>query len=165
MVAVVFASLMPLCAQDAKQAPAPQPASAQDSKQEQSAPPASGQKQEELKKVRPKPATSNQVAEPAEEDTEVATDDYSFNPLESKNEVQRGDFYEKTRKNYRAAANDYIRATKYNDGNSEAWLKLAEVEEKLHDMKAARDAFTKYLTLEPDSKRAPEIKKKLEKLK
>lgn len=150
VVAIVFASLVPLCAQD------PKP--------EQAQPPASGQ-QPELKRGHPQPATSDEEAAPPEEDTEVAKEDFSFNPLQSKHEVERGEFYEKTKKNYRAAANRYIRATKYNDGNSEAWLKLGAAEEKLHDTKAAHDAYAKYLELEPDSKRASEIKKKLEKLK
>jgi tetratricopeptide (TPR) repeat protein len=150
VIAMVFASLVPLCAQDSKP---------------DQTPPAAEQKPGELKKERPQPAVSDKEEIPPEEDGGVANEEFSFNPLQSKHELERGEFYEKTKKNYRAAANRYIRATKYNDGNSEAWLKLGEAEEKLHDGKAARDAYTKYLALEPDAKKAAEIKKKLERLK
>jgi hypothetical protein len=33
------------------------------------------------------------------------------------------------------------RATKYNDGDAETWLKLGETEERLKDKPAARDAY------------------------
>ena len=56
-------------------------------------------------------------------------------------------------------------ATKWNDGNSDAWLRLGEAEEKNKDSKAARDAYEKYLKLAPDAKNASEVRKKLEKLK
>lgn len=144
VIIAVFACLAPLRAQDAK-------------------PPE--QKPAELQKRRPQPATSDKEAVPPEEDTEVANEEFSFNPLQSKHEIERGDFYAKTRKDYRAAAARYVRATKYNDGNSEAWLKLGEAEEKLHDPKAAKDAYDKYLSIEPDGKKAGEVKKRLNKLK
>jgi tetratricopeptide (TPR) repeat protein len=124
-----------------------------------------GQKPGELKKERPQATTSDKEAVPPEEDTEIANEDFSFNPLQSKHELERGEFYEKTKKNFRAAANRYIRATKFNDGNSEAWLKLGEAEEKLHDSKAAADAYKKYLDIEPQGKKAADVKKRLDKLK
>jgi hypothetical protein len=39
------------------------------------------------------------------------------------------------------------------------------VQEKLHDSKAAREAYGKYLELAGDAKNASEIRKRLEKLK
>ena len=43
-------------------------------------------------------------------------------------------------------------------------LRLAEADEKLHDIPGARDAYTKYLALDPPAKDAEIVKKKLEKL-
>ena len=56
-------------------------------------------------------------------------------------------------------------ATKWNSGESEAWLRLGEAQEKLKDHKAAREAYSKYLELAADAKNAEEIRKKVEKLK
>ncbi len=118
----------------------------------------------QLKKQRPQPATSGKQEVPPEEDTSLAVKEYSFNPLQSENELKVGNFYFKTGK-YRSAAMRFTEATKWNDGNSEAWLRLGETEEKLKDPKAAKEAFTKYLALAADAKNAPEIRKKLQKLK
>jgi predicted TPR repeat methyltransferase len=56
-------------------------------------------------------------------------------------------------------------ATKWNDGYSEAWLRLGETEEKLKDPKAAKEAYARYLELASDAKNAAEIRKKVQKLK
>src|SRR5271157_274956 len=76
--------------------------------------------------------TSGKQEVPAEEDKAVATQDYSFNPLQSLKEIQTGNFYFK-KGSYRAAAGRFLEATKWNDGNAEAWLRLGETEEKLRD--------------------------------
>jgi len=101
---------------------------------------------------------------PPEEDTTVATKEYAFNPLQAKKEITVGNEYFK-KHSYRAAAGRYTEATKWNSGEPEAWLRLGEAQEKLKDMKAAREAYSKYLELASDDKRADEIRKKLEKLK
>jgi tetratricopeptide (TPR) repeat protein len=101
---------------------------------------------------------------PAEEDAGAVPKQYSFNPLQSKKEVTVGEFYLK-KGDSRAAAGRFREATKWNDGNSDAWLRLGEAEEKNKDSKAARDAYEKYLKLAPDAKNASEVRKKLEKLK
>jgi tetratricopeptide (TPR) repeat protein len=118
----------------------------------------------QLKKQRSQPATSGQQAAPPEEDTSLAVKEYSFNPLQAEKELQIGNFYFKTGK-YRSAAMRFTEATKWNDGNSDAWLRLGETEEKLKDTKAAKEAYTKYLALASDAKNAAEIRKKLHKLK
>ncbi len=118
----------------------------------------------QLKKQRPQPATTGKQEVPPEEDTSLAVKEYSFNPLQSENELKIGNFYFKTGK-YRSAAMRFTEATKWNDGNSEAWLRLGETEEKLKDPKAAKEAYTKYLALASDAKNAAEIRKKLQKLK
>ncbi len=133
---------------------------AQDSGKSQSAPDsAPGQ----LQKTRPQPATSDKEEVPPEEDSSLATTTYSFNPLQSKKDVMAGKFYAR-RGNYRAAARRYLDATKWDDGNSEAWLLLGEANEKLKDKDAARGAYKKYLQLASDAKNAAEIRKKLAKL-
>ena len=131
----------------------------------QSQPQPSGKgQQDELKKERPPAKSSGTEAIPPEEDAEVATDTYSFNPLLAEKSLKVGKFYLKQGK-YRAAEGRFRDATKWNDGNSEAWLRLGEVEEKLKDKAAAREAYQKYLELASDAKNAAEIRKRLEKLK
>jgi tetratricopeptide (TPR) repeat protein len=112
----------------------------------------------------PKPPPEEQVQLPPEEDKADVPKQYAFNPLQSKKEVTVGDFYFK-KADYRAAAIRFLEATRWNDGNAEAWLRLGETQEKNHDAKAAREAYEKYLKLAPDTKAAAEVKKKLEKLK
>jgi hypothetical protein len=122
---------------------------------------------DQLKKERPKPATSDKEEIPPEEDASLANDTYSFNPLQSKKDVGVGDEYAK-KHNFHAAALRYRSATKWDDGNLDAWLKLGSAEEKLRDPDSARQAYSKYLELatdSKDSKTAAEVRKRLEKLK
>jgi|ERR1039458_541288 tetratricopeptide (TPR) repeat protein len=118
----------------------------------------------QLKKDRSQPATSGKEAVPPEEDTSLAVKEYAFNPLQAENELKIGNFYFKTGK-YRSAAMRFQEATKWNEGYSDAWLRLGETEEKLKDSKAAKEAYTKYLEFASDAKNAAEIRKKLQKLK
>jgi tetratricopeptide (TPR) repeat protein len=118
----------------------------------------------QLKTERPQPATSDKEEVPPEEDTSLVTTKYSFNPLQSKKDVLAGKFYAR-KGNPRAAALRYRDATRWDESNSEAWLLLAEAEEKLKDKPAARDAYKKYLELDSDAKNADDIRKKLAKLK
>ena len=101
---------------------------------------------------------------PPQEDKAKTEEVYTFNPLRSKKDVTVGEFYYK-KSDFKAAAGRFREATKWNDGNAEAWLRLGDAEEKMNDAKAAREAWTKYLQLAPDAKNAAEIKKKIEKLK
>jgi len=119
---------------------------------------------DDLKKQRPQPPASTQEEVPKEEDTAIGEKEYAFNPLQAEKEIRVGDFYFKKGK-YRAAAERFREATKWNGGSSEAWLRLGEAEEREKDPKAAKEAYAKYLDLSPDAKNAPEIRKKLEKLK
>jgi tetratricopeptide (TPR) repeat protein len=125
-------------------------------------PPAS---KDELKK-RPseEPKTSDKEYVPPEEDTAIAVTEYSFNPLQAEKELRTGNYYFH-KGSYRAAAMRFREATRWNDGSSEAWLRLGEAEEKLKDGKAAREAYTKYLGMATDAKNADEIRKRLRKLK
>ena len=132
--------------------------------QQASPPPDSQRKQGELKRERKPPATSDKEEIPPEEDTSLAKEDFSFNPLQALKEIDAGNFYFR-KGSFLAAANRYRNATKCNEGNAEAWLKLGEASEKLKDRKAAREAYAKYLEVDPDAKNAVEIRKKIGKLK
>ncbi len=118
----------------------------------------------ELKTERPQPARNDAIEAPPEEDTSLAVTNYSFNPLQSERDVRVGNYYFKLGR-YRAAEGRYRDATKWNDGNSDAWLHLGEAAEKSKDKEAAREAYAHYLKLEPNAKNAAEIRKKIEKLK
>ncbi len=100
---------------------------------------------------------------PPEEDKTGAPPTFTFNPVQSKIEVERGDFYFH-KGNYTAAVSRYDEATKWNDGNAIAWRSLGEAEEKKANKKAALEAYHKYLELSPDAKDAKDIKNRLAKL-
>lgn len=120
---------------------------------------------DDLKKERPKPPVSDQEEVPKEEDESLTTSkEYSFNPLQAQKEIRVGNYYFK-KGAYRAAAMRFREATKWNMGAAEAWLRLGEAAEKQKDDKTVKEAFSKYLELAADAKDAPEIRKKLEKLK
>jgi Flp pilus assembly protein TadD len=101
---------------------------------------------------------------PPEEDASAVPEQYSFNPVKSKRDVAVGEFYFK-KGDYKGAALRFTSATRWNDANAEAWLKLGETREKQQDAKGAREAYERYLQLAPDAKNAPEVKRRLEKLK
>ncbi len=113
----------------------------------------------ELKKDRPKPQSSKEAV-PPEEDKALGTEEYAFNPLQAEKEVKIGGFYLK-KGSYLAAANRFVEATKWNPGYAEAYFWWGEAEEKLKDLKTAREAWSKFLELAPEDKRAEEVKKKL----
>ncbi len=117
-----------------------------------------------LETERPKAATSPKEEVPPEEDTALTTTEYSFNPLQSNKDVSVGNQYFKNHK-FRAAELRYTSATKWNEGNAEAWLRLGEVAERLKDTQKARQAYQKYLELASDAKNAADIRKKVEKMK
>lgn len=120
--------------------------------------------QKKLETERPKPAVDPKEEIPPEEDTALTTTEYSFNPLQSAKDVGVGNQYLK-RGRLRAAEMRYTSATKWNDGNAEAWLKLGEVAERLKDNDKAKTAYGKYLELASDAKNAKDIRKRMEKMK
>jgi tetratricopeptide (TPR) repeat protein len=101
---------------------------------------------------------------PPDEDKANAKEEIVFNPVTSKHDVAVGDEYFK-KGNFRAAAARYRDATKFNEGNADAWLRLGDAEDRMHDAKAAKEAWERYLQLAPEAKNAAEVKKKLAKLK
>ncbi len=117
--------------------------------------PAWGQEQ------KPAPKAQEEQAPPEEDVTAVPpVKEYAFNPIQADKEVKIGIFYFK-KGSYKAAANRFREATKWNPGMSEAYLRLGEAAEKLRDKKAAHDAYAKFLELAPEDKRAEAVKKKV----
>src|ERR1700728_3969927 len=101
---------------------------------------------------------------PPEEDKAKIQEEYAFNPVKSNKDVTVGEFYFK-KNDFKAAAGRFREAPKWNDGNAAAWLRLGDAEDKMHDAKAAREAWEKYLQVAPDAKNAAEVRRKLDKLK
>jgi outer membrane protein assembly factor BamD (BamD/ComL family) len=108
----------------------------------------------------PKDLPPEDVQLPPEEDKAKIQQQYSFNPLQSQRDVTVGEFYFK-KGDFKAAAGRFREATKWNDGNAEAWLRLGDAEYKMKDSKAAHEAWEKYLQLAPEAKNAAEVRKKL----
>ncbi len=97
---------------------------------------------------------------PPEEDESIIPEKVPFNPMESDRSIKVGNYYWHKGK-YRAALQRYELAAKYNPSSAEAYFKVAETEEKLKNVDAAKIAFQKVIKLAPDSKLAQEAKKKL----
>ena len=117
--------------------------------------------QQPPKPKEPPPAKQDPVeVEPPEEDEALKPKEYSFNPLEAQRDLRTGEFYFK-KASFKAAAKRFEEATLYDPGFAEAFLRLGETREKLHDKKGAAAAYQKYLELKPDSKLAASIKKKI----
>jgi tetratricopeptide (TPR) repeat protein len=105
----------------------------------------------------------SQEQEPPEEDSNLKPKEYSFNPLQANKELQVGNEYWK-KHSYKAAAMRFREATRWNPNLVEAWLRLGEAEEKRRNLKDAKEAYAKYLELQPDAKDAAEIRKKIARL-
>lgn len=114
-------------------------------------------------KEAPKPAAQqppSEEQEPPEEDANLKPKVYAFNPLQANKELQVGmEYFHK--RSYKAAAGRFREATNWNPNLAEAWLRLGEAEEKRKNRKDARDAYAKYLELQPEAKDAAEVRKKI----
>jgi Flp pilus assembly protein TadD len=108
--------------------------------------------------------SKDNVQLPPEEDAAAIPEQYSFNPVKSKRDVSVGEFYFK-KGDFKGAAQRFTSATKWNDANAEAWLRLGETKEKQQDADGAREAYQRYLQLAPNAKNVGDVKKRLEKLK
>jgi tetratricopeptide (TPR) repeat protein len=98
---------------------------------------------------------------PPEEDEELQpAKEYTFNPLQAEKELRIGNYYFK-KGSYKAAVNRFQEATRWNANLAEAYVRLGDAEEKRKNRKGAREAYTKFLELAPEDKRADEIRKKL----
>ncbi len=108
----------------------------------------------------PQPVT--QFPEPPEEDESLAPKQYALNPVQAKKESTAGDYYFK-KSNYRAAERRYVEATRWDPGSPEAFHKLGEAREKLHEYGPAREAYLKYIQLSEDPKEKEAVQKKMAK--
>jgi tetratricopeptide (TPR) repeat protein len=100
------------------------------------------------------------AAEPPEEDQALAVKEYAFNPVQAEKELKIGNYYFKTG-SYTAAKLRFLEATKWNPNYAEAYLRLGDTYEKLKDRPATRQAYEKYLELDPKAKDAAAVKTKL----
>jgi len=102
---------------------------------------------------------------PPEEDETLKekVGEYTLNPLQAQKELKIGNFYFKkgTASGFRAAAMRFEEATKWDPNYADAFLRLAETQEKLKKTDLAKAAYEKYLALAPDAKNAASIRKKL----
>jgi len=98
--------------------------------------------------------------EPPEEDRNTEhPKEYTLNPIQAEKEMNVGHYYFK-RGSFKAAAHRFEEATKWNPGLADAYYKLGESRTKLKDEKGAREAFEKYLELQPDGKEAASLRKR-----
>lgn len=104
----------------------------------------------------------NPPQEPPEEDVSPsqANKEYVLNPLQAEKEIRIGNYYFK-KSSYKAAMRRYEEAVKWDPNSAEGWYKLGEAQLKLGNQKEFREAWTKYLALEPDGKYSAAVKKKL----
>jgi tetratricopeptide (TPR) repeat protein len=102
----------------------------------------------------PSPQVDEQ--EPPEEDQSLKPEVFDFNPLQATKEIDVGNQYLKRGK-FSAAAYRYERASKFDPGSVEAFLKLGDAKEKLHLYADARAAYTQYFELAKDAKDAKEV--------
>lgn len=100
---------------------------------------------------------------PEEEDESAKPKEYVFNPIQAENELKIARYYMK-RGSHKAAALRCEEALKWNPQSADAYLLLGESRERLKDPKAAAEAYRKYLEIAADSKLAPDVRKRLEKL-
>jgi tetratricopeptide (TPR) repeat protein len=102
------------------------------------------------------PPPAPQEQEPPEEDQSLKPEVFDFNPLQATKEIDVGNQYFK-RDRFNAAAGRFERATKFDPGSAEAFMRLGEAQEKLHLFAAARAAYTKYFELAKDAKDSKEV--------
>ena len=105
-------------------------------------------------------AQKPEPVEPPEEDASLKVKEYSLNPVQAEKEYKVGLFYAK-KKSWRAAANRFDEAVKWNPGYAGAHYKLAEMLENLGEKDRAVEAWKQFLEAAPDDKRAPSVQRKL----
>jgi tetratricopeptide (TPR) repeat protein len=93
-------------------------------------------------------AVEKEQAPPEEDETRQPVKEYAFNPLQAQRELRVGNFYFRQGK-YKAAANRFSEAVKWNPALAEGYFRLGQAEEKLRDQKAAREAYAKFVQLAP----------------
>lgn len=101
------------------------------------------------------------VQEPPEEDVSLQPKtEYVLNPLQAEKELKIGNYYFK-KGSFKAAARRYEEAVKWDPNSADGWYKLGEAQSKLGNDKAFREAWAKYLEVQPDGKYVASVKKRL----
>lgn len=113
---------------------------------------------EEARKAELPPGFEHMVDE--DEDVLVDPTEYAFNPIQAKKELKIGDFYAK-RGNHRAAVGRYMEALKWNPSYGEAFWKLGRSREEMNQSAEALEAYRKFVKVEPESKKARELRKRI----
>lgn len=108
-------------------------------------------------------AQKPEPVEPPEEDASLKIKEYALNPVQAEKEYKVGIFYAK-KKSWRAAANRFEEAVKWNPGYADAHYKLAETLEKLGDAERTREAWQQFIENAPDDKRVAEAQKRVKEL-
>ncbi|WP_155121406.1 hypothetical protein [Bryobacter aggregatus] len=101
--------------------------------------------------------------EPPEEDETLMKEkkEYEFNPLQAQKEIKIGLYYMK-KGSYRAASGRFLEATYWDPTSADALYELGKARERAGNQKGKKEAWTKFLELAPDDKRAAEVRKKLD---
>lgn len=102
------------------------------------------------------------AVDPPEEDEIMIKEkkEYEFNPIQAQSEIKIGHYYMK-KGSYRAAAGRFLEATLWDPTNPEGFYELGKAHERAGNQKGKREAWSKFLELAPEDKRAAEIQKKL----
>ncbi len=115
------------------------------------------------------PEDTSQPADPfagltdEDEDYAPAERTYAFNPVQARNELKVGIYYAK-KGNHKAAAGRFQEAVRWDSNLAEAYWRLGTAREKLSDTTEAIRAYDSFLRLEPSSKKARQVGRRVEQL-
>lgn len=106
-----------------------------------------------------------EVSELVDEDEQFAPkrQEYAFNPVQARNELKVGNYYAK-KGSYRAAAGRYEEATRWDASFAEAYWRLGLALERLGSREEAVRAYTTFLRIEPDGRKARTVRRSLARL-
>ena len=88
---------------------------------------------------------------------------YAFNPVQANKELKVGNYYFK-KGSYAAAATRYLEATRWDSNFADAFWRLGMTHEKLQNPREAIAAYTRYLAIDPTSKKRREVRLRLERM-
>ncbi len=119
-----------------------------------------------------RPDSAQASAEPADafaglvdEDEEYAPpkQEYAFNPVQARKEFKVGLYYAKKGK-HRAAAGRFLEATRWDNSYGEAFWRLGNSRESLGEAEEALTAYSRYLEIDANSKKARQVRSRIERL-
>ena len=109
-----------------------------------------------------RPAEQSQLVD---EDEDFARPErtYAFNPVQAAKELKVGNYYFK-KGSYAAAASRYLEATRWDSNFADAFWRLGMTHERLKNPREAKDAYTRYLAIDPSGKKGREVRRRLAKI-